>query len=102
MATDEEYMSFLDKANADLDEGRKAQEDFKSTSAEEFRTTEEGVKVPQVLKDVAEETFYVSDADEPFVPVALKWDGGARGELPDEGMFCPICRLFLFFVACPC
>lgn len=82
MATDEDYMSFLDKANKDPSEGTaKTQGNGKM----EFKATEKGVKVPEVIEKVLEkgEAFYTSDADEPFVGVALKLEG--KG-LPDEGM----------------
>lgn len=83
MATDEDYMSFLDKANQDPNEGvARAQ----GSGKVEFKTTDEGVKVPGVIEKVLGkgDAFYVSDADEPFVGVALKLSG--KG-LPDEGMF---------------
>ena len=80
MASDEDYMSFLDKANKDLDDGRNLQ---KSQAADDFKTSDAGVEIPKVLRDVIEDTFYVSDADEAFVPVALVWE---EGTLPTEGM----------------
>ncbi|KAH7351063.1 hypothetical protein BKA65DRAFT_499642 [Rhexocercosporidium sp. MPI-PUGE-AT-0058] len=83
MATDEDYMSFLDKANQDPNEGvAKAQ----GSGKVEFKTTDEGVKVPGCIQKVLGkgEAFYVSDADEPFVGVALKLSG--KG-LPDEATF---------------
>ncbi|KAH6712897.1 hypothetical protein BKA61DRAFT_608054 [Leptodontidium sp. MPI-SDFR-AT-0119] len=83
MATDEDYMSFLDKANQDPNEGvARAQ----GSGKVEFKTTDEGVKVPGVIEKVLGkgDAFYVSDADEPFVGVALKLSG--KG-LPDEAAF---------------
>lgn len=81
MASDEDYLSFLDKANQDPNAGH-----AKSASKQEFKTTDSGAQVPAVLKSAVKDVFYVSDADEPFVPVCLNWDEGGRG-LPDEGMY---------------
>jgi len=84
MATDEDYMDFLDKANRDPGEGYPP--GAQSTSAEKqmrFRATEEGVRVPAVLRGAVEEgVLYVSESDEPFVEVALAYGGES---LPDEG-----------------
>lgn len=84
MASDEDYMAFLDKANKDPNEGhaRPASEGAKK----ELKTTDAGVRVPAVLTEAAKDAFYVSDADEPFVPVCLQWDEDGKG-LPDEGAF---------------
>ena len=81
MASDEDYMAFLDKANQDPMEG------YAKTSAAKkgFKTVDDGEKVPKALVDVTKGKFYISDADEPFVPVCLRWDEGGKG-LPDEGM----------------
>ncbi|CZS88028.1 uncharacterized protein RCO7_00997 [Rhynchosporium graminicola] len=83
MATDEEYMSFLDKANQDPNEGVVK---TKGSGKLEFKALDEGVKVPDVIQKMLGkgEAFYVSDADEPFVSVALKSSG--KG-LPDEVTF---------------
>ncbi|KAL2071418.1 hypothetical protein VTL71DRAFT_12653 [Oculimacula yallundae] len=83
MATDADYMSFLDKANQDPNEGVAKTE---GTGKLEFKATDEGVQVPGVIQKVLGkgEAFYVSDADEPFVGVALKLSG--KG-LPDEAAF---------------
>ncbi|KAK3344430.1 hypothetical protein B0T25DRAFT_522368 [Lasiosphaeria hispida] len=82
MASDDDYMAFLNKANADPMEGRAAPQST-TTAAQPFRATEQGVEVPKVLSQATQNEFYVSDADEPFVPVALRWEGG----LPDEEGF---------------
>ncbi|KAK0704703.1 hypothetical protein B0H67DRAFT_649121 [Lasiosphaeris hirsuta] len=79
MASDDDYMAFLNKANADPMEGRAAPQ----SAPQPFKATEQGVEVPQVLTQATRGAFYVSDADEPFVPVALRWEGG----LPDEEGF---------------
>lgn len=80
MATDEDYMAFLDKANQDPNE-RAAKTDGKV----EFKATDAGVEIPKVLRDATRDAWYTSDADEKFVPVALKYGGKS---LPDEGLFC--------------
>lgn len=77
-------MAFLDKANQDPNEGyaRPASEGAKK----ELKTTDAGVQVPAVLTEATKDAFYVSDADEPFVPVCLQWDENGKG-LPDEVEF---------------
>lgn len=86
MASDEDYMAFLDKANQDPNEGV-AREQSNGGGKVELKATDKGVTVPEVLKKATKEAFYVSDADEPFVPVCLKF--GGKG-LPDEGLFSSI------------
>jgi len=81
MASDEDYMAFLDKANRDPSEGYAK---TASTDKAEFKTTDEGVQVPAALKKAVQGAVYVTDADEEFVPVALKFNGD---KLPDEGAF---------------
>lgn len=78
MASDADYMSFLDKANQDPSQGVAKQQ---GGAGVEFKTTDSGAQVPEPLVAATKEAFYTSDADEPFVPVALGWEGG----LPDEG-----------------
>jgi len=84
MASDEDYMAFLDKANRDPNEGTAKEESNGRGTKIELKATDKGASVPQVLKKATEEAFYVSDADEPFVPVCLKHSG--KG-LPDEVAF---------------
>jgi hypothetical protein len=86
MASDEDYMSFLDKANQDPSAGV-AKTNQQGLAKAEFKTTDSGVEIPAPLKEVTKNAFYTSDADEPFVPVALNWDEAGSG-LPDEGEFC--------------
>lgn len=71
--SDQEYMDFLDKANQDVGGGS-------SKPSQPVSTASVNTEVPAALQKVDE--YYVSDADEPFEPVALKWDG--KG-LPSEG-----------------
>ncbi len=94
MASDEDYVAFLDKANKDPSEGYAKPQTAAAAAGSEggnkqFRATEEGVKIPKPLRAVTrkgDEVFYTSDADEPFEAVALKWDEAGKG-LPDEGEF---------------
>ncbi|KAH7392779.1 hypothetical protein BKA66DRAFT_458282 [Pyrenochaeta sp. MPI-SDFR-AT-0127] len=69
MSSDADYASFLDKANQDT--GSVAQQD---ASKKSFGTKSVNTAVPKALEQVEE--YYTSDADEPFEPVALTFDGG--------------------------
>ncbi|TGJ79212.1 hypothetical protein E0Z10_g9553 [Xylaria hypoxylon] len=83
MASDEDYMAFLNKANQDLSEGSAKPQ---SSNKAEFKATDNGAKIPAAIQEAIKDAFYVSDADEPFVPVCLAWDEGGKG-LPDEEEF---------------
>ncbi|CAJ2511644.1 Uu.00g072690.m01.CDS01 [Anthostomella pinea] len=85
MASDDDYMAFLDKANQDPSEGQ-AKPQSSDKQKGEFKATDDGAAVPAALKEATKDSFYVSDADEPFVPVCLAWDEGGKG-LPDEEEF---------------
>ncbi|KAI0392532.1 hypothetical protein F5Y17DRAFT_436008 [Xylariaceae sp. FL0594] len=82
MASDDDYMAFLNKANQDPNDGFAKPQ----SSGEEFKTTDNGADIPAVLKEATRDAFYVSDADEPFVSVCLAWNEGGKG-LPDEEEF---------------
>ena len=79
MASDEDYASFLDKANEDPNKGVAK---TKTSGKIQLKAVDQGVKIPAALKEATNDAFYVSDADEPFEPVVLK---GVKG-LPDEGL----------------
>lgn len=81
MGSDEDYMAFLNKANEDPSAGTSKTASNKKT---EFKTMDDDVDVPGVLIRATKDAWYVSDADEPFVVVALKNEGKS---LPDEGMY---------------
>jgi len=85
MASDEDYMAFLDKANQDPSMGYSAMGQ-KTGGKVQLKTVDEGVEVPDELRMATEreEWIYVSDADEPFVAVSLMLKGD---KLPDEGLF---------------
>lgn len=78
MSSDQDYMSFLDKAN----QGTGSDNQATTQSKTQFKTTDSGSQAPAEIKSACKDAFYVSDADEPFEPVSLKYDGS---DLPDEG-----------------
>jgi hypothetical protein len=73
MGSDEDYSSFLDKANQDTGA------DKATTQSKKASTKAVDTSVPKSLEEVEE--YYVSEADEPFEPVSLKWDGD---DLPSD------------------
>jgi hypothetical protein len=93
-SADQAYLAFLDKANEDPAKGSSSVS-AAATGSENmtpkaegrgFRTTQAGVEVPAPLARLcARDVFYVSDADEPFEPVAIRWEDDAGRGLPDEG-----------------
>lgn len=90
MTSDEDYMAFLNKANEDVS-GASGQAATQSGRAQ-AKTVDAGTEVPKEIQEVCTDAFYVSDADEPFYGVSLRWEGG-QGDLPDEGTL--ICSLSL-------
>lgn len=90
MASDKEYMSFLDKANQDPGEGHaeKTQQGAQGGRKTAFKTTDADTQAPQVIKEACADAVYVTDADEPFDEVSLKWDGSG---LPDESTLLDEC-----------
>ena len=80
MASDDDYMAFLNKANQDTGSAS-AQQSGKATT----KAVDQGSEVPKIIKDACKDTFYVSDTDEQFEPVSLQHDG----KLPDEGQCVP-------------
>lgn len=77
-------MDFLNKANEDPSAGSgSATAQGHQGSKKELKAADQGADIPQPLVAATKEAFYVSDADEPFVPVSLAWDKGEG--LPDEG-----------------
>lgn len=70
MSSDADYASFLDKANQDTGAA-----EAKSASTKSYGTKSVNTSVPKVLQQIEE--YYTSDADEPFEPVALKYDGSS-------------------------
>ena len=68
MSSDADYTAFLDKANQDV-----APAEQQDLSKKGYGTKSVNTSVPKVLESVEE--YYVSDADEPFEPVALEFEG---------------------------
>lgn len=73
MASDEAYSAFLDQANQDTGAAKA------STNSASATTKAVDTEVPVSLQKV--EQYYVSEADEPFEPVSLKWNGS---NMPSE------------------
>ena len=76
--SDADYEAFLNKANADASGGEATAQARKSYGTKSVNTA-----VPEVLAGVQE--YYVSEADEPFEPVALEL-GGDGGALSAGGL----------------
>jgi hypothetical protein len=74
MSSDADYAAFLDKANQDTGSAS-TQSKSKSFSIKAVNTD-----VPKSLEEVDE--YLMSDSDEPFEPVSLKYTGD---KLPDAG-----------------
>ncbi|MCJ1312320.1 hypothetical protein MMC25_005994 [Agyrium rufum] len=77
---DSAYTDFLDKANQDT--GASAQVSSASGGGKSAGIRTVDTDVPAHLKGV--DVYYVSDADEPFEPVSLKWEGDS---VPGEDEF---------------
>ena len=90
MASDDAYAAFLEQANQDPMKDRTHAAATRPNR--ELKSVDEGEEVPKVLGDATKGKFYVSDADEGFLPVCLRWKGE---DLPDEGLFRPSQFLFL-------
>ncbi|KAI4177368.1 MAG: hypothetical protein LQ343_000348 [Gyalolechia ehrenbergii] len=78
MSSDDAYSSFLDQANQDTS-ASKATTKTKTASTKAVDT-----EIPVGLQNV--DQYYTSEADEPFEPVSLRWDGNnmpSENELAD-------------------
>lgn len=85
MASDSDYMAFLNKANAQREAGSGQQAHTESSQQQtRTKTVEPGTTVPSALKEV--DAFYISETDEPFEPVVLKWEGAGQGKWPSSGI----------------
>ncbi|MCJ1280776.1 hypothetical protein MMC26_000093 [Xylographa opegraphella] len=76
MSSDEGYSAFLDQANQDTGAGDA------STQSSHAPLKATDTDVPAALQGI--EQTYVSEADEPFEPVSLKWTGRS---MPSENDF---------------
>ncbi len=73
MSSDDAYSAFLEQANQDTGAGND------SLTSNAINTKSVDTDVPVQLQKV--EQYYMSEVDEPFDPVSLKWTGA---ELPSE------------------
>lgn len=91
MSTDAEYEAFLEKANRDTRSGSAGKETAVTTSqAKSSNLITVNTIVPTALQNVQE--FLISDSDEPFEPVSLRW---TEKKMPSTGMcVCLICYIF--------
>lgn len=80
--SDSNYLSFLEKANADHSGQTQtaSQSQSQSQSQSPTKTLDTNAQIPTSLTSI--DAFYTSDTDEPFEPVVLRWD---EGVLPDSG-----------------
>ena len=91
MSSDADYASFLDKANAPpggASTSSTGNRDSHKGAGFTTKSVDKDVDIPPSIKEVAGSEIYVSDSDEEFQAVGLKWDG--EGEDIDEG------KLFFF------
>jgi len=84
MSSDADYMAFLDKVNAQRDGAQQA-EYSTSTSKIRTETVHTGVSVPHSLQSIS--ANFISETDELFEPVVLKWNEAKMGIWPDAGQF---------------
>ena len=82
MASDADYMAFINKANQDPSEGFYRPQG--PATGRELKAADPGASIHPSVEAAVTASFYVSDADEPFVPVSLAWDEAGK-TLPDEG-----------------
>jgi hypothetical protein len=92
MASDADYMAFLNKANAQRDRATPPE----AGAAVKTETVHAGVRVPDVLGEV--NAYYISESDEPFEPVVLQWPGASRGLWPDPGAHTFYSSFLVYFV----
>ena len=74
--SDDTYSSFLDQAN----QGTGANKVSAKSSNKKSNTKAVDTDVPPGLQNV--QADFISESDEPFEPVSLRWDGK---HLPDAG-----------------
>lgn len=94
MSSDDAYSAFLDQANQDTGASKAS---TKRSSPAEPKTV--NTEVPALLQNVERFGIYTSEADEPFEPVSLKWDGDG---LPTEGSPCLLASISLLVVLLMC
>lgn len=83
--SDQAYLDFLNKANEPMPTANQsAAANTSSSTGLGLKLVDAGEAIPKALAK-AKDVFYVSDADEPFEPVVLKWDETGNKGLPDDG-----------------
>jgi hypothetical protein len=99
------YLSFLEQANQDPAAGTSV--NAANTSSTDPKTGFVATKtmerdaektVPASLQGV--EAYYISETDEMFQPVVLKWEGAEKGVWPDVGSSNHTSRPNYFFYIC--
>ena len=85
MSSDADYASFLDKVNQPTGSSSTQSKSHQTRSKGLSTKSVEISNIPQSLKEGLEDVYYVSDTDEPFEVVGLKWDAG-KGDL-NEGLY---------------
>ena len=89
MASDDDYSNFLDKANQDTGASKASTQ---STSKPLTKSVD--TDVPGPLQKI--ELYYTSEADEPFEPVSLRWNGK---NMPSESLsFHVLLSIYNFYV----
>lgn len=83
MSSDDAYMAFLNKANADYSDGQA--QTTQESDVLRTKTVDSSLSIPKPLKNI--DAYYVSDTDEPFDPVVLKWDAAKDDTWPSIGTF---------------
>lgn len=78
MTADNDYMAFLNKANADVDASR-SQRQSQGTPVR-TGTVDVHAQIPAALTSI--DSYYVSETDEPFEPVVLRWEEAKKGVWP--------------------
>jgi hypothetical protein len=87
MASDDDYMKFLNKVNEDPNAGVVEAQIAQAGSTRAFKTIDADVEIPEVLVEaVKKDAIYTSESDEPFELVTLRWDQGTK-TLPSESRF---------------
>ncbi|KAL1891243.1 hypothetical protein Cpir12675_005033 [Ceratocystis pirilliformis] len=88
MSSDQSYLDFLNKANAPMDSASAGSQPQQASAGYNsgLLLVTPGEDIPPALARVGD-LVYTSDADEPFVPVVLKWDETGNKGLPDEDEF---------------
>lgn len=96
MASDQAYTDFLNKANEDptANPAHSATANQPPISQSAFKAQDASAIIPASITAAIKDAVYTSDADEPFIPVALEWHDERSNGLPDEGELPPAPAMF--------